>query len=230
MAAYEKFIEFMEKNGYELDDYDKTAQGQIIYEFCKENGIQIPQFKDNRKSLYKSRGYKVKDALKAHKERTGGEIYMSYVDLGDVPLKSPKTVSLARKLESKIIHKDAPRRTKLEHGLTRNNLIHAHFIFSGENPPPETVKIGSKEYPVNTVTLGHSDKWSKYSYDEQIERAVTYLYKPGNAAGLDGHKKQDLKYQAYLEWYLEQRELSKLTPNEIKKSKSRTAWNKNIKG
>lgn len=228
MSAYTEIESWLSSKGYDLQDYNLPAQGQIIYEYCKETNIQVSQFRDNRKTLYKQRGYKVKDALIAHKESTDSEIYMSYVNLGDLPLKSPETVKLAKKLESKIVQKDAPRRVKLEHGLTRNNLVHCHFIFSG-SAPPETVTINGKDHTVNTVIIGQVERWKDYSYDEQLKRAVTYLYKPGNITGTEGHNKIDLKHQAYLEWFLEQQELHKLTPRQRKKLSVRTAWNKNIK-
>lgn len=228
MSTYATIANWLSRNEYNLDDYSLAAQGQIIYDYCIENGIQVAAFKDNRNSLFRLRGYKVRDALKAHRERVDGEIYMTYIDLGEVPLRSPDTVKLARRLEAEVIEPDAPRRAKLEHGVTRNSLIHVHFIHSGKEMPPKTVELDSKVYPVNTVVVGQVEKWKHYTYDEQLRRSVAYHYKPGNMAGTEGHKKEDLKYNAYLEWFYEQKELSKITPQQ-RQAPPRVTWNKNVK-
>lgn len=228
-ATFHKIREYLITNGYDLNDYGTPEAGQLIYEFIKENNLQVSQFKNNKESRYKAHGYKVKDAFKRASEQ-GKDIYMSYVNLGDIPLKSPDTVKLARKLESKIVEPNEPRRAKLEHGVTRNNLIHLHLDYAATKEPPKQIKLSGKVYEVNTVKVGTDPKWNeKYTYDEQLERVVKYLYKPPNAAGSEWHDKEDIRYNAYLEWYREQEYLFTLSPNQRKKLNTRTSWNKNIK-
>lgn len=228
-ATYYKLLDFLNSHGIEIEN--NSDLGRILYEFCKDSGIQVTPFKDNRNNLYKQRGYKLRDALLAHREATGGEIYACIINMGEMPLRDENTAKLAKRLRDSFVPKDSPSRTKVEKGVTRNDLVHMHILYSSPVPPPKTVTLVNQTYEISTETLGINPKYNeKWEYREQVKRMVTYLYKPGNMAGAGWHSKADIRYAAYLEWFIEQRELSKLTLNQRKKVKGvRLAWNKNIK-
>lgn len=233
-SPYYKVLAQLENHGFTETDIKAAPLiqlGEMVYEFCKHEQIQVAQFKDYRKTRYNLHGYKLNNALLKHKEQIQGQILMAVIHLGEVPLKNPDTVKLARILEQKIIPKDSPARVKLERGLTRNSLIHAHTIYAATEKPPETVRHRGKEYKVETVVVGENPKWNeKYDYPEQVKRSVSYLYKPANAGGTENHSRLDLKYIAYADWFLEQMELHKLTKNQRKKTTNpRLAWTRNTK-
>lgn len=228
-ATYYKLLEFLDNHGIDIDN--NSDLGKILHDYCKDSGIQVTPFKDNRKSLYNQRGYKVRDALLAHKEATGGEIYSCAINMGEMPLKDENTAKLAKRLRDGFVPKDSPSRTKVEKGITRNDLAHTHILYSSPVPPPDKIKIGKKTYEINSTIVGSNPQYNeRWDYQEQVKRMVTYLYKPGNMAGAGWHSRADIRYAAYLEWFLEQRELSKLTLIQRRKLKGvRLAWNKNIK-
>lgn len=226
--TYHKVNEVLEDHG--IDSSNTPALGKLIYEICETMGYQVPQFKDNRNTLYRLRGYKVADRLKQHREKTGGEIYASVIYLKDMPLQDEKTVKLAKRLQDKVIPRDSPSRTKLETDTNRNAQVHVHFLFSATNPPPEKVTISKKDYIVSTVKIGSNDAYKDRTYNEQLATYVSYLYKPGITAGGTWHTRLNARYSAYLEWFVQQKELAKLTINQRKKIKGvRLSWNKNIK-
>lgn len=224
---YHRVREILENHGYTLSDLQ--TKPELIYEICETLDIQVSQFKDNRKAIMKGRGYKVVNALMDYKESNNGKIYMSYVNLGDIPIRSQETVVLAKALRDEITEENAPSRIAIEHGLTRNHLIHTQMIYAATNPPPKAVTINGKEYTIETEIVGETERWKDLSYTEQVKRSTGYHYKPKDKRGTKGHKRLDLKHIAYRNWYLEQDYIHSLSRYQRKKIPKNLAFNKNIK-
>lgn len=232
-APYLKVLEAIVEHGYTEEDVLKMPakqSGEMIYELCVHNDIQIQAFKDTRKKLYRERGFKVAGKLRQLRQELGGEIACSLVRVGEMPLKSKSTVALARKIQALIVPKSSSGRVKIERVVTRNSLVHIHFVYHAtqKSDIPTSIEVDGAGYKVETVFIGDDPNYNnKYDYSEQVERMVTYMYKPSNMAGTNYHKKLDLKHAAYLLWFLDESELYKLTRDEHRKIRNgiRLSWN-----
>lgn len=220
-APYRQVLDILDSHGIDIDSYSPLEQGALIYDITQTLGIQVPQFKDNRNSVYRLRGFKVTQAIERYTAENRCEVYCTYINMGEMPLRDAETVNLARQLTGKAVPDDVPQRHKVEKGLTRNSLVHVHSIFPSKKKPPKQIRHNGKVYKVNAVILGTDPKY-KGTLREQLVKMVKYLFKPSNFAATEYHKKVDLKHLAYYEWFAEQRNADK--PKGV-----RLSWNRNIK-
>jgi len=211
--------------------------GQLIKSICGGNSrysqIQISAFKDRKNTLYKRSGFKVHERLLDCQKLKGGKIASVLIELGNKPIYSVSLKETALGLEKLAFPVDIPLRGKIEKAANVNNLIHCHWVVwvKSLRDIKRTIKLNGEIYKVKVIEIGTLEKWKHYSYPEQVQRFVTYLYKSGIAASSYYNQDNESKEQAYLEWFIDQYELHKLTPDEhraILKERPKLAWNRNI--
>lgn len=217
---------------------EKKDGGEILFKLCKGETkyprFQISAFKDNRKARYKSTGFRVYNRFMEHGELEGGEILSLLVELGDIPIFDPSTKELVKAIESLAIPDNLPLRTAIEKAPVRGNKIHAHMAVWTPDIKliKESVTVNGKRYRIKMEIIGNNPKWNGlYTFQEQVKRYITYLYKPSIAAGNPYSGKMDIKHAEYMDWFIDQYELHKLTQDESKEilsKRPRLSWNKNI--
>ncbi|ACO46762.1 hypothetical protein DEDE109153_10715 [Deinococcus deserti] len=230
-SPYYRVAEVLDTHEYDIYDMTPKEIGELVYKVIQTLDIQISEFKDNRKSLFKLYGVKVMKSLIAYQDTHGADVYLGSVTLGKTGLYDSRTLSLAQKLTNKMTDDDQPGRFKVELGVRRNDKPHLQFLQARKYPPPKTIKVGKNVHTVTWEIVGQAESWRDVPYIKQLRQATTYMYKPANDAAAGKHNKLDLRRKCFADWFLEQRELHKLTPNQRKKlgkhRRPTLTWNRN---